>query len=224
MCVCVCVYKGNRCFQWLYKTFLLSSLPSTCLYKYSCFINKSQYKKNFTFYIYMTWPEARTPQLIWWCRYRLDSRGTTVQFPEGAGIFLSSSPSISTVGSNQHSIQWVLEALSLGVKAVQCAACHLSPSTTKLKNQWSYISMPHMLFEIVGAQLYLTFMLVNVWYWTTNRRNCTALVTNSSAVHICNCLWDNRTAFMVISLQVTCKPAPTPSPTPTPSNMVFLIN
>jgi hypothetical protein len=57
-------------------------------------------------------------------------------------------------------MQWVPGALSLGVKAVQCAAGHLSPSTAKFKNQWSYASMLHKLFWIVLAQVYLTFILV----------------------------------------------------------------
>jgi hypothetical protein len=149
--------------------------------------------------------ETRTSQLIWWCRYRLDSRGTRVQLPESARIFLSSNASISAVGSTQHPIQSVPEALSL-----QCSAGHLSLSTANFKNQWSYTSMSHMHFWIVWAQIYLTFILVNVWYQTTNRWNCTVLVTNSSTVHICNCPWDIRMAFMVISLHVTCKPGPIP--------------
>jgi len=158
------VYRGNSCLQWLYRTFLLLRLPSTCRYKYSCFINKSQYKKNVTFYTCVRVRvcvctrarahEASIPQLIWWCRYRLHSTGTRVQFPESARIFLSSIASRSAVGSTQHPIQWVLQALSL-----QYVAGHLSPSTAKFKNQWNYTSMPHMLFWIVWVQLYLTLYL-----------------------------------------------------------------
>jgi hypothetical protein len=158
VCVCVCIgatvvmngcTKRFCCYDFLQHAFTNTVALSTKVNRKSNLLS-----------IYARY-EARIPQLIWRCRYGLDSRGIRVQFPESARIFLSSNAPRSAVGSTQHLIQWVLEALSL-----QCAAGHLSPSTAKFKNQWNYTSMPHMPFWIVWAQLYLTFILVNVWYWT----------------------------------------------------------
>jgi hypothetical protein len=44
--------------------------------------------------------------------------------------------------STQPPIQWVPEALSLGIKWPGHEADHSSPSSTEDKNAWSYISTP----------------------------------------------------------------------------------
>jgi hypothetical protein len=46
------------------------------------------------------------------------------------------------MGSTQPSIQWVPGALSLGVKRPWREADHSSPSSTEVKNEWSYKSTP----------------------------------------------------------------------------------
>jgi hypothetical protein len=46
------------------------------------------------------------------------------------------------LGPTQPPIQWVLGALSLGVKWQEREADHLPPSTTKVKNAWSFNSTP----------------------------------------------------------------------------------
>jgi hypothetical protein len=46
----------------------------------------------------------------------------------------------------QPPIQWVPGALSLGVKQLGHEAYHLSPSSAKVKNVWSYTPTPHYVF------------------------------------------------------------------------------
>jgi len=46
----------------------------------------------------------------------------------------------------QPPIQWVLQVLSLGVKWPWCEADHSPPSSTKVRNVWSYTSIPPYVF------------------------------------------------------------------------------
>jgi hypothetical protein len=54
----------------------------------------------------------------------------------------SSPVSRPTLGATQPPIQWVPGALYLGVKRSRREAAHLPPSTTEVKNAWSYTSTP----------------------------------------------------------------------------------
>ena len=42
------------------------------------------------------------------------------------------------------SIPWVPEALTPGMKRPKCEGDHTPPSSTEVKNEWSYISIPPM--------------------------------------------------------------------------------
>jgi hypothetical protein len=65
--------------------------------------------------------------------YGMDDRGFRVRFPMGAGIFLFTTASRTALGPTQPPIQWVLGALSLGVKRPGREADHLPPSIAKVK-------------------------------------------------------------------------------------------
>jgi hypothetical protein len=46
------------------------------------------------------------------------------------------------LGPTQPPVQWLPEALSLGVKRLGCDADHSPPPNAKVKNSWSYTSTP----------------------------------------------------------------------------------
>jgi hypothetical protein len=60
----------------------------------------------------------------------------------GLEIFLFTTESITALGPTQPPIQWVPGALSLGVKRLGHEADHSSPSSSEVKNAWSYTSAP----------------------------------------------------------------------------------
>jgi hypothetical protein len=60
---------------------------------------------------------------------------------QGLGIFHSTTASRTALGLTQPPIQWVLGALSLGVKRPGRESDHLPPSSAEV-NEWSYTSTP----------------------------------------------------------------------------------
>jgi hypothetical protein len=72
---------------------------------------------------------------LWAGRSRFDSR-------QGLEIFLSATASRPAQGPTQPPIQWVLIAISLGVKWPDREADHSPPSSAEVKNAWSYTSTP----------------------------------------------------------------------------------
>jgi hypothetical protein len=73
---------------------------------------------------------------------------TGVQFLQGLGIFLFATVSILTPGPIQPPVQWVLEALSPGVKWLGHKADHSPSSSAEVKNVWSYTSTPPFVFMV----------------------------------------------------------------------------
>jgi hypothetical protein len=73
-------------------------------------------------------------------RYGLDERGLESQ--KGLGILLFTTASRPAVGPNQPPIQWVLGALSLGIKRDGSETDHSPPSSAEVNNAWSYTSTP----------------------------------------------------------------------------------
>jgi hypothetical protein len=73
--------------------------------------------------------------------YRLDGRGL---IPGRGKIFLFSTVSRPARRSTQPPIQWVLAALSLGVKQPGCKTCHSPPSSAEAKNGTAIPPIPHM--------------------------------------------------------------------------------
>jgi predicted membrane channel-forming protein YqfA (hemolysin III family) len=73
---------------------------------------------------------------------------TGVQFLVGTimGIFLFATASRQALELTQLPIQWVLGALSPGVKWLWCEVDHLPPSGPNIKNEWSYTSIPQYMF------------------------------------------------------------------------------
>jgi hypothetical protein len=65
----------------------------------------------------------------------------------GLGIFLFTASRMA-LGPTQPPIQWVPGALSLGVKWLGCEADHSPPSSTEVKNVWSYTSTPQYVFMV----------------------------------------------------------------------------
>jgi hypothetical protein len=77
--------------------------------------------------------------------YGLDDRDSRVRLPAGAGN--SSLHHRVQNGSGAHpAIQWVPGALSLGIKRPGREADHSPPSSTGVKNAWSYTSTPQYVF------------------------------------------------------------------------------
>jgi hypothetical protein len=74
--------------------------------------------------------------------YDLGDRSYRVRFPGGLGNFLFTTVSRTALGPTQLPIQWVLGALSLGVKRPEREADHSPPSSAEVKNAWSYTSTP----------------------------------------------------------------------------------
>jgi hypothetical protein len=79
------------------------------------------------------------------------------------GILLFTTVSRTGLGPTQHPIQWVPGALSLGVKLLGRKADHSPPSSSKVKNAWSYTSIPQYVFM--------------VWYLVKHRDNVTFTFT-----------------------------------------------
>jgi hypothetical protein len=71
-----------------------------------------------------------------WYSAGLHDRG--FEFREGLGIFLFTTVSRPDLGHTQSPIQWVPEALSLGMKQPGREADHSPPSSAEDKNAWSY--------------------------------------------------------------------------------------
>jgi hypothetical protein len=63
-------------------------------------------------------------------------------------IFLFSTSSRPVLGPTQPPIQWVLGALSLGVKRLGCEADHSVPTSAEVKNTWIYTSTPPYTFMV----------------------------------------------------------------------------
>jgi hypothetical protein len=70
----------------------------------------------------------------------LDDRGVGVRVPSMVKDFLFSTSSRSTLGSTQPPIQWVLGAISPGVKRTGREADHLTPTNAEVKKTWVYTS------------------------------------------------------------------------------------
>jgi hypothetical protein len=62
------------------------------------------------------------------------------------GIFLFTTASRTALGPTRPPIQWVRRVLSLGVKRQGREGDHSPPSSTEVKNAWSYTSTPPYVF------------------------------------------------------------------------------
>jgi hypothetical protein len=71
----------------------------------------------------------------------MDGLGGGVWVSSGLGIFHFSTASIPVVGPTQLPFQWVLRALSRGVKRPGSEADH-SLSSVEVKKAWSYTYIP----------------------------------------------------------------------------------
>jgi hypothetical protein len=90
----------------------------------------------------------------------------------GWEFFLFTTVSRPALGSTQPPIQWVLGALSLGVKLPGRETDHSPPSSAQIKNGWSYTSPPQCASMVwcsvkkVQRQLYLTELYFTLLYFT----------------------------------------------------------
>jgi hypothetical protein len=78
--------------------------------------------------------------------YGLDDRMIGVDSRRELGIFLLVIASRPALGPTQPPIQWVLGALSLGVKWPGRESVHSPPSSTEVKNMRSYTFTPQHVF------------------------------------------------------------------------------
>jgi hypothetical protein len=89
---------------------------------------------------------ARTP-----IGHRLDDLRTGVRLRAEARDFLFSSTPRPSLEPMKTPIQWVTRALSLGVNPIGLEANHSPASSVKVKNTWSYTSVPQA--TLLGAVL-----------------------------------------------------------------------
>jgi hypothetical protein len=64
----------------------------------------------------------------------------------GLGIFLFTTASGTPLGPTQPPTQWVLKAVSLGIKRPAREVDHLPPSSAEVTNAWNYTSTPQYAF------------------------------------------------------------------------------
>jgi hypothetical protein len=76
--------------------------------------------------------------------YRLDYRMVGDRVPVGSRIFSTSFR--PALGSTHPPIQWIPEALSLGVNRPGHETGHLPPASTEVKKMWIYTSTPPYIF------------------------------------------------------------------------------
>jgi hypothetical protein len=86
-----------------------------------------------TYVLYPYKMESRDSSVSIALGYGLDNRVSRVRFLAGAGNFLFTTTSRTAQGPTQPPIQWVPEALSLGLKRPGCEADHSPPSTVEVK-------------------------------------------------------------------------------------------
>jgi hypothetical protein len=94
---------------------------------------------------------------------RLQFGRAGVQFLAGAleGIYFLGTASRPTLGPTQFHNQWVPGNLSLGVKRPMRKADHSPPSSSEVKNVWSYTSIPPyvLMAWCLITQLYISIIL-----------------------------------------------------------------
>jgi hypothetical protein len=78
--------------------------------------------------------------------YGLDGQGVGVRVPVGSKDFSTSSR--SALGATEPPIQWVLGALSPGVKRPRREADHSPPASFEVKKIWIYTSTPPYAFMV----------------------------------------------------------------------------
>jgi hypothetical protein len=90
-------------------------------------------------------------QQIMWNNYiMLRSRDSVVSIATGYGLEPSRVKNfLFSMASTQPPIQWVLGALSLGVKRPRSEADHSPPASAEVKKMWIYTSTPPYAFMIV---------------------------------------------------------------------------
>jgi hypothetical protein len=85
---------------------------------------------------------------------------------------LMTTTSRTTLGPTQPPIQWVPEALSLGVKRPGIEADHSPPSSAEVKNEWSYTSTPPIrLHGVVLSQAQEQIYLCLYFYTLLNEHS-----------------------------------------------------
>jgi pimeloyl-ACP methyl ester carboxylesterase len=82
--------------------------------------------------------EAGISQSVKLLNYEVGRLG--FDYRQGYGIFLSAFR--PALGPTQSPTQWVVEAISLGVKRERREGDHLPPSSVETMNAWSYTSTP----------------------------------------------------------------------------------
>jgi hypothetical protein len=83
--------------------------------------------------------------------YGLNKRG--FESRQGLGIFLFTTVSRPALGPIKPPIHWVPGALSVGVKRPGREGDHSPPSSTEVKNVWSYTSSPPVRLHILWLSL-----------------------------------------------------------------------
>jgi hypothetical protein len=76
--------------------------------------------------------------------YGLDDRGFKSR--QELGMFPFTTTSRPALGPTQSPVKWIPGSLSLGIKRPEHEADHSPPSSTEVKNVWSYTSTPQYAF------------------------------------------------------------------------------
>jgi hypothetical protein len=77
---------------------------------------------------------------------RLDDCGISVGFMGGAANILLLQSIQTGCGAQSAFCPWVLDAVSLGLKQLECEAEHSPVQSAEFKNVWSYTSIPPYAF------------------------------------------------------------------------------
>jgi hypothetical protein len=96
----------------------------------------------------------------WWLGYTLEDRGNLFRFPVWEEDFISFKDYRPILVLTQPPVYWV-KVLLLGEKRHEREVAHQYPSCAKVKNIWSYISVPSNAF-MVQEQVYCRTK-TNVW-------------------------------------------------------------
>jgi hypothetical protein len=94
---------------------------------------------------------------------------TGIRFSAGAGIFTFATASRMAMETTQPPVLWVSGAVSPKIERPGLLAYHSPPSNVKVKNAWSYISLPPYVFVS----------------WCGQRNICQLEVTLQSDVRFC---------------------------------------
>jgi hypothetical protein len=129
------------------RTLILTKLVITVEQSSAIFVpGVSSTCMSYVFYVSICYCWNRDSEVSIATGYGLDDQGVRVSSPAGLKNFQFTMLSRSALRSTQSPIQWVLGALSPGVKRPGREADHSPPASAEVKKMWVYTSTPPYVF------------------------------------------------------------------------------